>query len=201
MSDLREEDVGAEPMAEVDRWIAEATDAGVPEPTAMQVATRSADGQPSVRSVLLRGWDERGFRFFTDLRSRKASDLAADQRCGLVLFWHRPLLRQILVTGAAAQLDRDAVRAYWMTRRRESRIAAWASTQSGVLPDRAALDDAYAEYERRFEGVDVPLPDHWGGYLVVPSTVELWQGQDARMHDRLRWRRLGDAWARERLAP
>lgn len=201
MSDLREDDVGHEPMAEVGRWIDDAMAAGLPEPTAMQLATTSADGQPSVRSVLLRGWDERGFRFFTNLGSRKATELAANPRCGLVLFWHRPLQRQVCVRGTATLLDRQAVEEYWSTRGRPNRLAAWASRQSSVLPNRDALDEAYAEMEQRFEGGDVPLPDHWGGFLVAPETVELWQGQDARMHDRLRWRREGAGWIRERLAP
>ena len=201
MSDLREDDVGDEPMAEVDRWIGDAIAAEVAEPTAMQLATVSTAGQPSVRSVLLRGWDDRGFRFFTNLGSRKATELAANPRCGLVLFWARPLQRQVCVRGEATLLDRQAVEDYWSTRGRPNRLAAWASPQSSVLPNRDELDHAYAEMDERFEGTDVPLPDHWGGFLVVPDTVELWQGQDARMHDRLRWRRTGDGWIRERLAP
>lgn len=205
MAALSEDQVGGDPMVEVDRWIADARDAGMPEPTAMQLSTVSAEGQPSVRSVLLRGWDAAGFRFFTNLRSRKASDLAAEPRCGLLLFWHRPLLRQVGVTGRAQLLDRPAVEAYWATRPRASRIGAWASPQSAVLADRDALDDAVREVEARFGDDEVPVPDWWGGYLVVPETVELWQGQDHRLHDRLRWRRRAEGtdggWLIERLAP
>jgi pyridoxamine 5'-phosphate oxidase len=161
----------------------------------------SAAGAPSVRSVLLRGWDGDGFRFFTNLRSRKAGELDANPRCGLLLFWHRPLLRQIGVTGTAGALDRAAVEAYWASRPRPNQLGSWASPQSSVLRDRAALERLVEEAEARFAGVEVPLPDWWGGYLVRPETVELWQGQDHRLHDRLRWALTADGWRRERLAP
>jgi pyridoxamine 5'-phosphate oxidase len=198
---LDEGALGDEPMAEVARWIDDAVAAGLPEPTAMQLATVSRDGQPSVRTVLLRGWGPDGFRFFTNLQSAKADHLAAEARCGLVLFWHRPLLRQVCVRGRAVRLDRPDVEAYWSTRPRGSRLGAWASPQSRVIASRAELDARVGEVAARFGDGDVPLPDHWGGYLVVPSSVELWQGQDDRLHDRIRWRRTGDGWIRERLAP
>lgn len=191
-----------DPIAAVAAWVADAdADQSLREPRAMQLATVAPDGQPSVRTVLLRGLDERGFFFVTNLESTKSRDLAAEPRCGLVLVW-TPLLRQICVTGTAERVGERETEAYWRTRPRGSRIGAWASPQSRVLPDRRALEDAVAEVEARFEGTDdVPVPPFWGGWRVAPASIELWTGRPDRLHDRIRYRRVGGDWVRERLAP
>jgi pyridoxamine 5'-phosphate oxidase len=150
--------------------------------------------------VLLRGVDERGLRFFTNYDSAKGRALAADPTCVLVLHWH-VLERQIRVTGEAERLPADESAAYFAGRPRGSQLAAWASDQSEVLPDRSVLEARLAEVEARFDGVEVPLPPDWGGYVVRPSTVELWQGRPSRLHDRLRYRTAASGWVLERLAP
>lgn len=196
---LTEDDVGPEPIPEVQRWVDDAVAAGVAEPYAMQVATTA----PGVRSVLLRGLDERGFFFVTNLESRKSTELRADPRCALSLVW-TSLARQVLARGRAEVVERDEVEAYWRTRPRGSQIGAWASPQSQVIPDRATLERAVAEVEARFAGTDdIPVPPQWGAWRIVPIEVELWSGRPSRLHDRLRWRRdaPGTPWIRERLAP
>jgi pyridoxamine 5'-phosphate oxidase len=199
---LTEDDVGDDPLPEVQRWLDDAVAAvaaGVVEPFAMQLATAG----PTARTVLLRGLDERGFMFVTNLGSRKAKALAADPGCALVLVW-TPMSRQVLVTGTAVRVPYEEVLDYWRTRPRGSQISAWASPQSEVIADRAALEARSAEAEARFAGTaDVPVPDFWGAFRVVPDSVELWCGRTDRLHDRLRWRRdaPGTPWIRERLAP
>ena len=196
---LREDDVGDDPMPEVRRWVDDADAAGLAEPRAMQVATAG----PSVRTVLLRILDDRGFAFFTNLESRKSLELTADPACALTLVWPS-LRRQVNATGWAERVADDEATAYWRTRPRGSQIAAWASPQSRVLADRATLERAVAEVEARFADVDVlPLPAFWGAWRIVPLTVELWAGHPDRLHDRLRWRRdaPGEPWTRERLWP
>lgn len=194
--------VADDPIAEVARWVADAEAAGLAEPRAMQLATVGADGQPTNRTVLLRGLDERGFFFVTNLESTKGVQLAAEPRCALVLVW-TPLLRQVCVTGTAAPVDAAETEAYWRTRPRRSRIGAWASPQSRPIPDRAALDAAVAEAEARFEGTDdIPVPPFWGGWRVAPTSIELWTGRPDRLHDRIRYRRATEGgWVQERLAP
>lgn len=202
MGGLDAADLTPEPLALFGRWLEEALAAGVHEPTAMSVSTVSADGQPSSRAVLLKGVDERGFVFFTNTASRKGRDLAANPRCALLFGWHQ-LQRQVRVEGTALRLGADEVKAYFDSRPRGSRLGAWASPQSLAVADRAELAEAFAAAERRFAGAEVPVPEHWGGYRVVPSAVEFWQGRPNRLHDRLRYRRESAAadWGTERLAP
>jgi pyridoxamine 5'-phosphate oxidase len=197
---LSEADLGPEPLPEVRRWVEEAAAAGLPDETPMTLATVDPDGTPSARIVLLRGIDGRGLRFFTNYDSAKGRALAAEPTCALVLHW--PVLeRQVRVTGMAERLPADESAAYFAGRPRGSQLAAWASDQSEVLPDRGVLEARLAEVEARFDGAEVPLPPDWGGYVVRPTVVELWQGRPSRLHDRLRYRATGSGWVLERLAP
>ncbi len=202
-SGLEEADLAPDPLTMFDRWFDEARSAGIHEPNAMAVATVSPEGQPSSRFVLLKGVGPDGFRFFTNQASRKGADLAANPRCGLLFPWH-PLERQVRIDGAATPLPRAAVEAYFARRPRGSQLGAWASHQSQPVTGRAALDTAYAEVERRFDGVPddgLGAPQEWGGYVVRPEVVEFWQGRRSRLHDRLVYRRAGEGWTTERLAP
>jgi pyridoxamine 5'-phosphate oxidase len=200
LGQLTEADLGPEPIPEVRRWVEEATAAGLPDETPMALATVEPDGTPSARVVLLRGIDERGLRFFTNYDSAKGRALAAQPACALVLHW--PVLeRQIRVTGVAERLPAAESAAYFAGRPRGSQLAAWASEQSSVLPDRDALEAQLANVEARFAGADVPLPPDWGGYVVRPTAVELWQGRPSRLHDRLRYRATDSGWVLERLSP
>ena len=196
---LHESDLAPDPVTMFRGWMAEAGASGMHEPNAMVVATASADGRPASRMVLLKGLDERGFRFFTNLASRKGEELAGNPRCSLLFPWHA-LERQVRIDGTAEQLTRDDVAAYFATRPRGAQLGAWASHQSREVTGRDQLDEEYAAAEARFPG-DVPVPDEWGGYVVVPDAVEFWQGRPGRMHDRLLYRRTPSGWATVRLAP
>jgi pyridoxamine 5'-phosphate oxidase len=166
----------------------------------MALATSTPDGRPSVRMVLLKGHDERGFTFFTNRESRKGDEIAANPNAALVLYW-QPLNRQVRIEGAVERIADAESEAYFATRPPASRIAAWASPQSQPITGRAELDERYAATEARFLGGDVPLPPFWGGYRVVPEAIEFWQGRENRFHDRIRYERSADGWTRERLAP
>lgn len=196
---LTEADLLPDPFAMFSRWYDEATAAGIYEPNAMVVCTVSASGVPSARFVLLKGASERGFVFFTNLTSRKGADLATNPACSLLFPWH-PLERQIRVEGTASLLPRSEVQAYFASRPRGAQLGAWASQQSSVVAGREELDASYASIEQRFPG-EVPVPDFWGGYVVVPSTFEFWQGRPGRMHDRLVYERSDNGWSTYRLAP
>jgi pyridoxamine 5'-phosphate oxidase len=200
---LDERDLDPDPLEQFRTWFAEAERAGLVEPHAMTVSTVDADGRPASRYVLLRGLDEaHGFQFFTNLRSAKARDLAEHPVAALAFGW-LGLNRQVRVSGRTAELPDALSDAYFAGRPRASRIGAWASPQSEVLPGREALDELVAEAEARFAGVeDVPRPPFWGGYGVRPETIVFWQGRRSRLHDRLRYRRdRGDGWIVERVAP
>ncbi|GGK95245.1 pyridoxine/pyridoxamine 5'-phosphate oxidase [Sphaerisporangium melleum] len=196
---LREADLAAEPVAQFATWFAEAIEAGLPEPNAMVLATSSAGGRPTARTVLLKGHDQEGFVFYTNYESRKGRDLTENPRACLVFPWH-PMRRQVRVEGTVVRLPREESAAYFHSRPYGSRIGAWASRQSAVVRSREELDERYGRLAERWPE-DPPLPDFWGGFRVVPSEVEFWQGQIDRMHDRLRYRRTGDSWVVERLAP
>lgn len=208
---LEEAAAAADWVTQFTRWFDEAVASGLlVEPNAMVVATATPDGRPSVRTVLLRGVDSRGFVFYSNYRSRKGRELAGNPGVALAFSWV-PLERQVIVTGAASRVDRAESEAYFHSRPRASQLAAWASEQSTVIPDRRVLDSALAELERRWpEGAEVPVPEHWGGLRVAPETVEFWQGREARMHDRLQYRRVSGpggpaeaagGWVLERLSP
>ena len=166
----------------------------------MALATIDESGAPASRVVLLKQFDERGFVFFTNYGSHKARDLERDSRAALSIHWFEQL-HQVRVEGRAVRTSREESETYWATRPRGSQIGAWASEQSKVIASRELLERQVAEIEARFEGSDVPCPKFWGGYRVVPQRIEFWQGQQSRLHDRLRYTRVGQGWWIERLAP
>ena len=197
---LSESDAGADPWVLFGRWFADVVTARVHEPNAMVLATVSPEGRPSARMVLLKGYDEGGFRFFTNTASRKGEELAAIPACALVFPWH-PVERQVRVEGVATPLSEAEVASYFAARPRGAQLGAWASPQSRVVPDRASLTAAYDEVDARFGEGEVPVPPGWGGYRVRPDVIEFWQGRQGRLHDRLRYSRTETGWDRERLAP
>jgi len=189
-------------LAQFDRWLADAVGFGLPEPNAMVVATADVRGRPSARIVLLKGYDERGFVFYTNYSSRKGVEALSNPYASLVFPWH-PMQRQVVVCGSVRPVDRTETEAYFATRPRGSQLGAWASPQSQVMPDRTAIDASFDAVARRFPpGTAVPPPPYWGGFRVEPDSVEFWQGRASRLHDRLRYRRAADgSWLVERLAP
>lgn len=197
---LRKADVVADPLEQFRRWFDEARNTPLQEPNAMTLATVDAAGQPAARTVLLKAADRRGLTFYTNLESRKARELAANPKAAL-LFWWPPQARQVRFEGGIETVDDREADAYFATRPRGSQIGAWASAQSNVVTDRAALEAAEREIEARFANEAVPRPPFWGGYRLVPVRVEFWQGRINRLHDRLRYTRRGDGWDLERLAP
>lgn len=163
------------------------------EPTAMSLATVGTDGQPSVRTVLLKVFDARGFVFYTNKRSRKAGQIESTHRAALCFFW-QPLMQQVLVEGEITDVDDSEADAYWVTRPRISQIGAWASSQSEELTDRAELDRRYAEFEERFAESPVPRPPHWSGYRLTPHLIEFWSSRPGRLHERERYFMQDGAW-------
>lgn len=192
-------DLDSDPIEQFQRWFAEAAEAGIPEPNAMTLATASAEGAPSARTVLLKGVNNSGFTFFTNTTSRKGDDLAANPRAALV-FWWGAVERQVRIEGDVERVADEEADAYFASRPRESKLGAWASPQSHTVADRAALHEAMKEMALRYPD-EVPRPPHWGGYRVVPTAIEFWQGRPGRMHDRLRYMRNGEGWRIERLGP
>jgi pyridoxamine 5'-phosphate oxidase len=193
-------DLLPDPIAEFERWLAEARAAGLELPEAMTLATADAHGRPSARTVLLKSVDADGFRFFTNTESRKGRELAENPHAALVFHWQLEPRRQVTVAGTVAPLPRAEAEAYYRTRPVGSRLGAWASRQSAVVPDREALDRAFADAEEAY-GDDPPLPPWWGGYVLSPVRFEFWQNRPNRLHDRFRYGRDGDSWRLERLAP
>lgn len=198
---LREQDIDADPVRQFATWFEQAQAADVRMPEAAALATASADGAPSVRMVLLKGFGERGVVFFSNYASRKGQELAANPRAALALYWD-PLGRQVRIEGAVERTSADESADYVRSRPRGSQISALASPQSEVIADRETLERRVAELEQRYEQCELPLPAGWGGYRLVPDTVELWQQRHDRLHDRLRYSRGDDGgWVIERLAP
>lgn len=199
-ADLTEQTADADPFRFFARWFDEAREAGVREPNAMTLATAGADGQPSARIVLLKGLDARGFAFYTNYRSRKGEDLAANPRAALV-FWWEPLERQVRIEGAVERVAETVSDAYFASRPRGSRLGAWASEQSRIVPDRAELEARLEEVEEKYDDGHIPRPPHWGGYRVLPARFEFWQGRPNRLHDRLEYVPAEGSWEIRRLAP
>jgi len=197
---LAEDDAGHDPFALFHRWFDQALAGGLHEPNAFALATATPDGVPSVRLVLLKALDDRGFTFFTNYDSRKAREMAANPRVAAVFPWHA-LERQVRVEGVVEVVTPAESDAYFATRPLGSRLGAWASAQSAVIPDRAFLEAQHAALVARYPDGNVPRPPNWGGYRVVPEVFEFWQGRRSRLHDRVRFTRAGAAWARDRLSP
>jgi pyridoxamine 5'-phosphate oxidase len=195
---LREADFAADPLEQFRRWFDESR-ASVAVPEAMAIATATPDGRPSVRMVLLKTADEDGFVFHTNYEGRKGVELASNPRAALLFHW-APLGRQVRVEGDVERVSREESEAYFRTRAPRSRLSALVSPQSRVVPDRATLERWWREAHERY-GDDPPLPEHWGGLRLRPDAYEFWEHRDDRLHDRLRYRRDGAAWLRERLAP
>jgi pyridoxamine 5'-phosphate oxidase len=198
---LRRKDLLPDPIRQFQKWLEEAIQVKALEPTAMTLATVNKKGQPSTRVVLLKRLDESGFVFFTNYQSAKARDLAGNARAALNVYWHE-LERQVVICGAASKVSRAASEAYFGRRPLGSRLAAWASDQSRVIPNRQFLAQKLAKVEARFSDGKVPTPPHWGGYVIKPETIEFWQGGASRLHDRFRYtRQRGGRWLIERLSP
>lgn len=198
---LSRDDLKATPVAQFGQWLSEAVESGLSDPSSMCLATVDANGQPSQRIVLLKGFDEKGFVFYTNLRSHKARDIAGNGQVSLLFPWQM-LERQVIVYGRAHQLTRDEALGYFHSRPRESQLAAWASQQSEVLDSRAQLEQQFEQVKDRYGDGEIPLPDYWGGYRVEPEAVEFWQGGARRLHDRFMFRRNADGeWVATRLSP
>ncbi len=197
---LGEQDVDADPIVQFQRWFHEAQETKVIEPNAMTLATCTPDAYPSARMVLLKGVDARGFVFFTDYRSRKGTELTDNPHAALVFWWHE-LERQVRIVGAVQRITREESVEYFTSRPYGARVGAWVSHQSTVIPDRESLDARVEEMMERFRSGEVPLPDHWGGFRVLPEEVEFWQGRESRLHDRIAYVRESGRWARRRLSP
>jgi pyridoxamine 5'-phosphate oxidase len=200
LAGLTEADLDPDPIAQFRVWFAQAQAAKGAEPNAMSLATADAEGRPSVRTVLLKGLDERGFVFYTNYESDKGQALAANPRAELLFYWAE-LERQVRVSGSVERASRVETEAYFRSRPIGNQIGALVSPQSRVIGDRDGLERRFRELEEQYRAGDVPLPANWGGYRVVPQTIEFWQGRASRLHDRLRYQLTGDAWVIERLAP
>jgi len=198
---LQRSQLDPDPIMQFERWYQQALEARLPEANALSLASVAADGQPSLRTVLLKLYDADGFVFFTNYASRKAREMDANNRVALLFPWVA-LARQVSITGRAERIPTAESLRYFMTRPRGSQIGAWSSPQSQVITSRSLLEQKVAEIKRRFGDAQVPLPDFWGGYRVVPDSIEFWQGRDNRLHDRFRYRREREGgWRIERLAP
>jgi len=197
---LNESDVDPNPLKQFEVWYGEALASGVPEADAMTLATATTDGAPDARIVLLKSFDGRGFVFFTNYQSRKAQELAANGRACLLFYW-LPLKRQVRIEGTVEKVSAAESDDYFHTRPWGSKLGAWASDQSRVITSRENLEKRFAEFESEFAD-NVPRPPHWGGYRLIPTAIEFWQGRDNRLHDRIRYRLQQDkSWRIERLAP
>jgi len=198
---LDEKDLDRDPIRQFEAWFAEALAADVPEVNAATLATATPDGRPSARIVLLKGCDPRGFTFFTNYDSRKGRQLAANPRAALLFFW-KELERQVAIEGAVEKVSAEESEGYFHSRPIASQVGAWASRQSQVIAGREPLEARFREFEQKFAGGEVPRPEFWGGFRILPESLEFWQGRPSRLHDRLRYRKdAAGVWTIERLSP
>jgi len=197
---LSRESLADDPFAQFTLWMNQTIEAQIQDPTAMSVATVSPEGKPWQRMVLLKGFDEQGFVFYTNLGSRKAKEIEANAQVSLHFPWLQ-LDRQVIVGGRAERLSAVEVMKYFISRPKESQLAAWASKQSSRISTRQVLETQFAQIKEKFAKGDIPLPDFWGGFRVVPEEIEFWQGGESRLHDRFSYNRDGDDWQIDRLSP
>jgi len=197
---LSRKDLDPDPFRQFERWFIEARDAGLDNPNALSLATCSTDGMPSVRTVLLKAFDHRGFVFYTNYGSRKARDIEANPRAAMLFHWLE-LDRQVKIQGAVERVSSRESLAYFRSRPRGSQLGAWCSDQSRPIASRTLLEQAFESMKRKFRDGDIPLPDFWGGYRVIPERIEFWQGRENRLHDRFEYQKAGDGWEIRRLAP
>jgi pyridoxamine 5'-phosphate oxidase len=199
-STLDELDVDLNPFVQFDKWFQQTLNARVPEPNAMVLATATPEGRPSVRMVLLKSFDERGFVFFTNYESRKSVELLLNAHAALLFYWQE-LERQVRIEGSVEKVSRKETEEYFQTRPPESKLGAWASKQSSVIPGRGVLEQKAADLKEKYRDQDVPAPPFWGGFRVQPTLFEFWQGRANRLHDRIRYTLSGGVWTIERLSP
>jgi pyridoxamine 5'-phosphate oxidase len=197
---LSRKDLDPDPFRQFERWFIEARDAGLDNPNALSLATCSTDAMPSVRTVLLKAFDHRGFVFYTNYGSRKARDIEANPRAAMLFHWLE-LDRQVKIQGAVERVSTRESLAYFRSRPRGSQLGAWCSDQSRPIASRTLLEQAFESMKRKFRDGDIPLPDFWGGYRVIPERIEFWQGRENRLHDRFEYQKEGDGWEIRRLAP
>lgn len=200
MKQLLESDAAKDPFEQFGQWWLEAVDSKIEEVNAMTLATANTEGFPSARIVLLKGYDRNGFVFFTNYNSQKGQDIAANPKACLLFFW-KELERQVRIDGSIEKISAKDSEEYFQSRPIGSRIGAWCSPQSSVIADRSILENNVEHYTNQFNSGEVPRPEHWGGYIVKPTTIEFWQGRSSRLHDRLRYTKIQDNWKIERLAP
>jgi pyridoxamine 5'-phosphate oxidase len=197
---LSEEDVDLNPLVQFQQWFQQANNAQLPDPTAMVLASATSDGKPSARMVLLKSYDERGFVFFTNYEGRKAAELVENPHAALLFYWG-PLERQVRIEGNVEKTSRQESEEYFKIRPVESRLGAWASRQSSVIPGRSDLEQKVSDLKELYANREIPLPPFWGGFRVEPRVFEFWQGRENRLHDRIRYSLLGGVWVIERLSP
>lgn len=197
---LDEHSVNANPVAQFRQWFDQACSADLVEPNAMSISTVDEQGRPNIRTVLLKAYDDRGFVFYTNYTSQKAQDIANNANIALLFPW-LPLERQVKILGRAEKVSTAESMKYFLSRPHGSRLGAWVSNQSKVISGRKVLEMKLEEIKRKFSDGEIPLPDFWGGFRVVPRLIEFWQGRESRLHDRIQYERMDDEWAVSRLAP